>query len=215
MMRIGVIAKKVGMTRVFAENGADLPVTVLQVEDLQVTQQITADKHGYNAVQLGMGNQKPSRVSKPMQGHFAKTKVEPKKHVAEFRVSAENMLDAGADVKADVFESGQYVDIQGQTVGKGFAGVMKRHNFKGLEMTHGISVAHRAHGSTGQCQDPGKVFKGKKMAGQMGNVTCTQQNLEIVQVDADRGLLLVKGSVPGAKGSVVRVTDAVKKQKKA
>lgn len=214
-MRTGVIAKKIGMTRVFADNGADVPVTVLQLEDLQVTQQKTAEKNGYNGVQLGMKNQKPGRVSKPMQGHFAKAKVEPKQYVAEFRVDEENMLETGADVKADIFEAGQFVDVQGQTIGKGFAGVMKRHNFGGLEMTHGVSVAHRAHGSTGQCQDPGKVFKGKKMAGQYGNVTRTQQNLEIVQVDADRGLLLVKGSVPGAKGSVVRVTDAIKKQKKA
>ena len=214
-MRTGVIAKKLGMTRVFAETGADIPVTVLQIEDLQVTKQLTADKNGYTAVQLGLGNQKPSRVSKPMQGHFAKAKVEPKKHVAEFRVSEENMLETGADVKADLFEEGQYVDIQGRSVGKGFAGVMKRHNFKGLEMTHGVSVSHRAHGSTGQCQDPGKVFKGKKMAGQYGNKFRTQQNLQVVQVDAERGLILVKGSVPGSKGSVVRVIDAVKKQKKA
>ena len=214
-MRTGVIAKKVGMTRVFAETGADIPVTVLQIEDLQVTKQLTADKNGYTAVQLGLGNQKPSRVSKPMQGHFAKAKVEPKKHVAEFRVSEENMLEEGADVKADVFQAGQYVDVQGRSIGKGFAGVMKRHNFKGLEMTHGVSVSHRAHGSTGQCQDPGKVFKGKKMAGQYGNKFRTQQNLEIVQVDADRGLILVKGSVPGSKGSIVRVIDAVKKHKQA
>lgn len=214
-MRTGVIAKKLGMTRVFADNGRDIPVTVLQIKDLQVTGQKTTDKHGYSAVQLGMSNQKPSRVSKPMQGHFAKAKVEPKQYVAEFHVSEDNMLETGSEVKLDQFESGQFVDIQGTTIGKGFAGVMKRHNFKGLEMTHGVSVAHRAHGSTGQCQDPGKVFKGKKMAGQYGNVTRTQQNLEIVQIDADRGLLLVKGSVPGSKGSVVRVTDAIKKQKKA
>lgn len=214
-MRTGVIAKKIGMTRIFAENGADIPVTVLQMEDLQVTQQVTFEKNGYTALQLGLGNQKPSRVSKPMQGHFAKAKVEPKKYVAEFRVDADHLLDVGTSVKTDVFEEGQYVDVQGQTIGKGFAGVMKRHNFKGLEMTHGVSVSHRAHGSTGQCQDPGKVFKGKKMAGQYGNVTCSQQNLQIVKLDIDRGLILVKGSVPGSRGSVVRVKDAIKKHKKA
>ena len=214
-MRTGIIAKKVGMSRVFTDKGADVPVTVLQVENLQVTQQKNEDKNGYNALQLGMANQKPSRVSKPLQGHFAKAKVEPKKHVAEFHVDTDNMLDVGTQIKPDLFEAGQYVDVQGQTIGKGFAGAMKRHNFKGLEMTHGISTAHRAVGSTGHCQDPGKVFKGKKMPGHYGSATRSQQNLEIIRVDVDRGLLLVKGSVPGAKGSVVRVKDALKKQKTA
>lgn len=214
-MQIGVLAKKVGMTRIFSEEGRHVPVTVLQIENQQVTAQLTEDKNGYTAVQLGMGTQKTSRVSKPMQGHFAKAKVEPKRYVAEFRVNADDMLELGAEVKADVFAEGQYVDVQGRTIGKGFAGVMKRHNFGGLEMTHGVSISHRAHGSTGQCQDPGRVFKGKKMAGHLGDVTRTQQNLQIVKIDAERGLLLVKGSVPGSKGSVVRVTDAVKKQKQA
>lgn len=210
-MRTGIIAKKVGMTRVFSEEGQDIAVTVLQMENLQVTQQLTDEKNGYTAIQVGEGNAKPSRIAKPQQGHFAKAKVEPKKNLKEFRVSAENMLEVGSEIKADVFTAGQYVDVQGTTVGKGFAGAMKRHNFGGLRASHGVSVSHRSHGSTGQCQDPGKVFKGKKMAGQMGNRTRTQQNLQVVSVDADRGLILIKGSVPGSKGSVVRVIDAVKK----
>lgn len=210
-MRTGIIAKKLGMTRVFSETGQDIPVTVLQIEDLQVVQQMTEEKNGYTAVQLGLKNAKPSRVNKPQLGHFAKSKVEPKTHLREFCVSSENLLEVGSEVKADIFKIGQYVDIQGKTVGKGFAGVMKRHNFGGLRASHGVSVSHRSHGSTGQCQDPGRVFKGKKMAGQMGNKIRTQQNLKIVQIDADRGLILVKGSIPGSKGSVVRVIDAVKK----
>jgi large subunit ribosomal protein L3 len=210
-MRTGVIAKKLGMTRVFADDGRDIPVTVLQIKDLQVTGQRTADKNGYSAVQLGMSNQKPSRVTKPMLGHFAKAKVEPKQYVAEFRVSEDNMLETGSDVKLDQFESGQFVDIQGTTIGKGFAGVMKRHNFKGLEMTHGVSVSHRAHGSTGQCQDPGKVFKGKRMAGHMGAKTATIQNLEVVGIDEEYNLLLVKGAIPGPKSGWILVHDAVKR----
>ena len=215
MMRTGVIAKKVGMSRVFTSKGADVPVTVLQIENLQVTQNKNDEIDGYCAIQLGLMNQKPSRVNKPLQGHFAKAKVEPKKHIHEFRVDASNLLDVGTEIKADLFEEGQFVDVQGQSIGKGFAGAMKRHNFKGLEMTHGISTAHRALGSTGHCQDPGKVFKGKKMPGHYGSATRSQQNLEVIRVDADRGLLLVKGSIPGSKGSVVRVRDALKKQKKA
>ncbi|MBA43304.1 MAG: 50S ribosomal protein L3 [Magnetococcales bacterium] len=210
-MRTGIIATKVGMTRVFSEEGRDIPVTVLQVKDLQVTQQLTDEKNGYTAIQVGEQNAKPSRIAKPQLGHFAKAKVEPKKNLKEFRVSAENMLEVGSEIKTDIFSEGQYVDVQGTTIGKGFAGAMKRHNFGGLRASHGVSVSHRSHGSTGQCQDPGKVFKGKKMAGQMGNRTRTQQNLQVVSVDADRGLILIKGSVPGAKGSVVRVIDAVKK----
>ena len=210
-MRTGIIATKVGMTRVFSEEGRDIPVTVLQVKDLQVTQQLTDEKNGYTAIQVGEQNAKPSRIAKPQLGHFAKAKVEPKKNLKEFRVSAENMLEVGSEIKTDIFSEGQYVDVQGTTIGKGFAGAMKRHNFGGLRASHGVSVSHRSHGSTGQCQDPGRVFKGKKMAGQMGNRTRTQQNLQVVSVDADRGLILIKGSVPGAKGSVVRVIDAVKK----
>lgn len=210
-MRTGLLAKKVGMTRVFDQDGRHVPVTVLHTEACQVTQVRTRETDKYTAVQLGMGNQKASRVNKPQSGHFAKAKVEPKKTVAEFRVSADNLLEVGAEVKADVFTEGQFVDVCGITIGKGFAGVMKRHNFGGLRASHGVSISHRAHGSTGQCQEPGRVFKGKKMAGQMGNVRRTQQNLKVVKVDAERGLLLVKGSIPGAKGSVVRVTDAIKK----
>jgi len=212
-MRTGILAKKVGMTRVFDEAGSSIPVTVLQLEALQVVQQKNTDKEGYTAVQLGYGKRKPSRTAKPQTGHFAKAKVEPKLSLGEFRVDADGLLEVGTEIKADHFEAGQFVDVQGVTVGKGFAGVMKRHNFGGLRASHGVSVSHRSHGSTGQCQDPGRVFKGKKMAGQMGNRKRTQQNLKVVRVDAERGLVLVKGSVPGSKGSMVRVIDAVKKHK--
>ncbi len=214
-MRTGLIAKKVGMTRVFDDEGRHVPVTVLQVENCQVTGQRTDEKHGYTAVQLGAFNRKVKRTNKALKGQFAQAKVEPKQHMAEFRVSADNMLDIGAEVKTDVFEAGQWVDVAGTTVGKGFAGPMKRHNFGGLRASHGVSISHRAHGSTGQCQDPGRVFKGKKMAGQMGNVRRTQQNLKVVRVDAEQGLVLVRGSVPGSKGSVVYVRDAVKKSQPA
>lgn len=213
-MRTGLIARKVGMTRVFDENGKHVPVTVLEVNNLQVVQKKTVETDGYNAVQLGWGTQKVSRITKPMQGHYAKAGVEPKRALAEFRVSEENLLDAGSEVKADLFESGTYVDVTGITIGKGFAGAMKRHNFGGLRASHGVSISHRSHGSTGQCQDPGRVFKGKKMAGHMGATRCTQQNLSVVRVDAEKGLVLVKGSIPGAKGSTVLVRDAVKKSGK-
>lgn len=213
-MRTGLIARKVGMTRVFDENGKHVPVTVLEVNNLQVVQKKTVETDGYNAVQLGWGSQKASRVTKPMQGHFAKAGVEPKSALAEFRVSEENLLEAGSEVKADLFEAGSYVDVTGITIGKGFAGVMKRHNFGGLRASHGVSVSHRSHGSIGQCQDPGRVFKGKKMAGHMGSARRTQQNLSVVRVDAEKGLVLVKGSIPGAKGSTVLVRDAVKKSAK-
>lgn len=210
-MRTGLIAKKLGMTRVFTESGDHLPVTVLQVEECQVTQKKTNDTDGYTAVQLGMGKVKPSRVSKPLIGHFAKAKVEPKAYVAEFRVSDANLLEVGAEIKADHFQPGQFIDVAGITIGKGFAGAMKRHNFGGLRASHGVSISHRSHGSTGQRQDPGKVFKNKKMAGHMGQRRRTQQNLKVVQVDVARGLILVHGSVPGAKGSLVSIKDAVKK----
>jgi large subunit ribosomal protein L3 len=210
-MRTGLIAEKMGMTRIFTADGQSVPVTVLQALNTQVTQKKTTETDGYTAIQIGMGNQKPSRVSKPLTGHFAKAKVEPKKHVVEFRVSEANLLEAGTELKTDHFAEGAIVDVTGVTIGKGFAGVMKRHNFGGLRASHGVSISHRSHGSTGQRQDPGKVFKGKKMAGHMGSRRRTQQNLQVVRVDADRGLILVKGSVPGAKGSVVMVRDAVKK----
>ena len=210
-MRSGVIARKLGMTRVFTEDGLHVPVTVLQIDACQVVDVRTEDKHGYNAVQLGWGTAKVKNVSKPMRGHFAKAKVEPKRKLAEFRVSADALLDIGAEITAEHFVPGQYVDVAGTSIGKGFAGAMKRHNFKGLEASHGVSVSHRSHGSTGNSQDPGRVFKGKKMAGHMGSVRVTGQNLEVVVTDLERGLVLVKGSVPGAKGGYVFVSDAKKK----
>ena len=209
-MRTGLITTKVGMTRVFDEAGKAVPVTVLQVRDCQVTQQKTVEVDGYNAVQLGMGARKASRTNKPMAGHFAKANVEPKQFVREFRVDEENMLEVGTELTADHFEIGTIVDVQAITIGKGFQGGMKRHNFGGMRATHGVSISHRALGSTGQCQDPGKVFKGKKMPGQMGSKLRTQQNLSIVEFSAEEGLILVKGSVPGAKGGVVLLKDAIK-----
>ncbi|APX23318.1 MAG: 50S ribosomal protein L3 [Rhodobacteraceae bacterium] len=211
MMRSGVIAKKVGMTRLFMEDGKQVPVTVLQLEGCQVVAQRTADKDGYTAVQLGSGSIKAKNVSKPMRGHFAVAKVEPKRKIAEFRVDAENLIKVGEEITADHYFEGQFVDVAGTTIGKGFAGPMKRHNFGGLRASHGVSISHRSHGSTGQCQDPGKVFKGKKMAGHMGAVRVTTQNLQVVKTDATRGLIMIKGAVPGSKGGWVTIKDAVKK----
>ena len=188
-----------------------MPVTVLQVENCQVVAQKTKEKHGYTAVQLGVGAAKAKNVSKPMRGHFAKAKVEPKRKLVEFRVEENGLLEPGVELVASHFVPGQFVDISGHTVGKGFAGVMKRWNFAGLEATHGVSVSHRSHGSTGQRQDPGRVFKGKKMAGHMGTTRITTQNLEIVSVDDDKGFILVKGNVPGAKNGFLEIKDAVKK----
>ncbi len=210
-MRSGVIAKKLGMTRVFMDDGRQIPVTVLQMDNLQVVAQRTAEKDGYTAVQLGAGTAKAKRTSAGMRGHFAKASVEPKRKVAEFRVSADNLIDVGEEIIADHFFEGQYVDVSGVSIGKGFAGAMKRHNFAGLRASHGVSISHRSHGSTGQCQEPGRVFKGKKMAGHMGAARVTTQNLQIVRTDSDRGLLLVKGAVPGSKGGWVTIKDAVKK----
>ena len=210
-MRSGIIAKKLGMTRLFMGDGKQIPVTVLQLDGLQVVAQRTADKHGYSAVQLGTGTIKVKRVSKAMRGHFAVSQVEPKRKVAEFRVAPENMIDVGAEITAEHYAAGQFVDVSGTSIGKGFAGAMKRHNFKGLRATHGVSVSHRSHGSTGQCQSPGKVFKGKKMAGHMGAAKVTTQNLQVVKTDLDRGLIMIKGAVPGSKGGWVTVKDAVKK----
>jgi large subunit ribosomal protein L3 len=210
-MRSGVIAKKLGMTRLFLEDGKQVPVTVLQLDNLQVVAQRTADRDGYTAVQLGAGAAKAKRTSAGMRGHFARANVEPKRKIAEFRVSPDNLIDVGAEITADHYLAGQYVDIAGTSIGKGFAGAMKRHNFGGLRASHGVSVSHRSHGSTGQCQDPGKVFKGKKMAGHMGSARVTTQNLEVVRTDADRGLIMVKGAVPGSKGGWVTIKDAVKK----
>jgi large subunit ribosomal protein L3 len=210
-MRSGVLAKKLGMTRLFLEDGRQVPVTVLQMENVQVVAQRTGDKDGYTAVQLGAGEAKPKRVSKAMRGHFATASVAPKRKLAEFRVSPDNLIGVGEEITADHYFAGQYVDIAGTTVGKGFAGVMKRHNFGGLRASHGVSISHRSHGSVGQCQDPGKIFKGKKMAGHMGAVRVTTQNLQVVRTDADRGLIMVRGAVPGSKGGWVTIKDAVKK----
>jgi len=210
-MRSGVIAKKVGMTRLFMDDGKQIPVTVLQLDNLQVVATRTADTDGYSAVQLGAGEAKAKRVSAPMRGHFAKAKVAPKRKIAEFRVAPENLIDVGEEITANHYFEGQYVDVSGTSIGKGFAGAMKRHNFSGLRATHGVSISHRSHGSTGQCQDPGKVFKGKKMAGHMGAAKVTTQNLQVVRTDVDRGLIMVKGAVPGSKGGWVTIKDAVKK----
>jgi large subunit ribosomal protein L3 len=210
-MRIGLIAEKVGMTRVFDDAGAHVPVTVLKVDACQVVQVRTAERDGYTAVQLGVGKAKVKNVTKPMRGHYAKAKVEPKRRLVEFRVSADALLDVGSELTAEHFLPGQFVDVTGTSIGKGFAGVMKRHNFGGLRATHGVSVSHRSHGSTGNRQDPGRTFPGKKMAGHLGDVRVTTQNLKIVSVDAERGLILVKGSVPGADGGYVLVRDAKKR----
>jgi large subunit ribosomal protein L3 len=210
-MRSGVIAKKLGMTRLFLEDGKQVPVTVLQLENLQVVAQRTVEKDGYVAVQLGAGLAKAKRTTAAMRGHFAKANVEPKRKVAEFRVSEDCLIEVGEEIIADHYFAGQFVDIAGTSIGKGFQGAMKRHNFGGLRASHGVSVSHRSHGSTGQCQDPGKVFKGKKMAGHMGAVRTTTQNLQVVRTDSERGLILVKGAVPGSKGGWVTVKDAVKK----
>lgn len=211
-MRSGVIAKKLGMTRVFLEDGRQVPVTVLQMENLQVIAQRTGERDGYTAVQLGAGIAKAKRQSAAVRGHFAKAKVEPKRKIAEFRVSVENLIDVGEEITANHFLEGQKVDVAGTSIGKGFAGAMKRHNFGGLRASHGVSISHRSHGSTGQCQEPGRVFKGKKMAGHMGAARVTTQNLEVVKTDAERGLILIKGAVPGSKGGWVTIKDAVKKK---
>ena len=211
MLRSGIIAKKMGMTRLFMEDGRQVPVTVLQLDSLQVIAQRTVEKDGYTAVQLGAGTAKVKRVSKAMRGHFAAASVEPKRKITEFRVAPENMIAVGEEIIAAHYFEGQFVDVSGISIGKGFAGVMKRHNFGGLRATHGVSVSHRSHGSVGMCQDPGRIFKGKKMAGHMGTTRITTQNLQVVRTDADRGLIMVRGAVPGNKGGWVTVKDAVKK----
>jgi large subunit ribosomal protein L3 len=209
-MRTGVIAKKVGMTRLFQADGRHVPVTVLQLDELQVVGRRETGRDGYTAVQLGAGTAKAKNVAKPQRSAFGKASVEPKVRVVEFRVADDGLLDVGAHISADHFVPGQLVDVQGVTQGKGFAGAMKRWGFSGLRATHGVSLSHRSHGSTGQRQDPGKVFKNKKMAGHMGARNRTQQNLEVVRTDAIRGLLFIKGSVPGHKGSWLTVSDAIK-----
>ena len=212
VMRTGLIARKVGMSRLFGDDGTHVPVTVLDIGGCQVVAQKTAERDGYNALQLGWGMAKVKNVTKAMRGHYAKAKVEPKRKLTEFRVSEDGLVDVGTELSAAHFVTGQFVDVTGTSIGKGFAGVIKRHSFSGLGASHGVSLSHRSQGSTGQCQDPGKVFKGKKMAGQMGNVTVTTQNLEVVGTDPERGLILVKGAVPGSKDGYVRIADAVKKQ---
>lgn len=210
-MRSGVIARKIGMTRVFNATGEHIPVTVLKLDDVQVVAHKKAERDGYTALQLGAGTAKIKRVSKAMRGHYGKASVLPKRKLAEFRVSDDAMVDIGATFSSTHFVSGQKVDVVGISQGKGFAGAMKRHNFGGLRASHGVSISHRSHGSTGQCQDPGKVFKGKKMAGHMGSVRVTTQNLEVVSTDAENGLILIHGAVPGSKNGWVLLSDAIKK----
>jgi large subunit ribosomal protein L3 len=209
-MRTGIVAKKVGMSRYFNESGVNVPVTLLHVEDCQVVSIKTAKENGYNAVQIGAGKAKVKNVSKPLRGHFAKAKVEPSAKVVEFRVDENALLTPGQQISVEHYVVGQKIDVAGWTIGKGFAGVMKRHNFRGLEASHGVSVSHRSHGSTGQRQDPGRVFKNKKMAGHMGTVRATVQNIEVVGVDTENSLLIVCGAIPGSKGSFVLVSDAIK-----
>ena len=211
-MRTGLIAQKVGMSRIFSDDGRHIPVTVLKVENCQVVAHLTEKKEGYTAMQLGIGKAKIKRVSKAMRGHFAKAKVEPKRKLAEFRVDQDALVEVGAEISVDHFIVGQYVDVSGTSIGKGFAGAMKRHGFGGLRASHGVSISHRSHGSTGQCQNPGRVFKGKKMAGHMGAKRITTQNLEVVSTDSTRGLIMIRGAVPGSKGGYVRVFDSVKKK---
>lgn len=210
-MRTGLIAKKLGMTSVYTEEGVETPVTVLHVDNCQVVANKTVAKDGYTAVQLGVGTAKVKNVSKALRGHYAKAKVEPKRKLVEFRVEEKGLIEPGTEIVASHFVPGQFVDVTGNSVGKGFAGVMKRYNFAGLEATHGVSVAHRSHGSTGQRQDPGRVFKGKKMAGHMGTVRVTTQNLQVISVDEERGFIMVRGAVPGAENGFVLVKDACKK----
>ena len=209
--RTGLIAKKLGMTRIYTEGGDHLPVTVMQLDKCQVVGQRTIEKHGYTALQLGAGEKKAKRVNRAERGYFAQAQVAPKQKLVEFRVDEENLINVGAEMSAEHFVPGQKVDVTGTTIGKGFAGAMKRHNFGGLRATHGVSISHRSHGSTGQCQDPGKVFKGKKMAGHMGARRRTTQNLEVVRTDAARGLILIKGAVPGPKDGWVLIRDAIKR----
>lgn len=214
-MRTGVIAKKLGMTRVFADDGAHVPVTVLQLDGCQVVGQRTQERDGYVALQLGAGTKKAKNTNKAQREAFAKLEVEPKAYVTEFRIDADAMLDVGSEFSADHFVAGQKVDVQAKTIGKGFAGAMKRWNFGGLRATHGVSVSHRSHGSTGNRQDPGRTFPGKKMAGHLGEEVVTTQNLTVFRVDAERGLILIKGAVPGHEGTWVKIRDSIKKARPA
>jgi len=214
-MRTGLLAKKLGMTRLFKEDGTHVPVTVLHLDQVQVVESRTEEKHGYAAVQIGWGQAKVKNVSKPNKGHYARLKVEPKAKLVEFRVAPDAVLESGAMLSAAHFVVGQRVDVCGTTKGKGFAGAMKRWNFAGLEASHGVSISHRSHGSTGNRQDPGKTFKNKKMAGHLGVERVTTLNLEVAAVDAEKGLIMLKGAVPGAKGGFVLVRDAVKRTRPA
>ena len=209
--RTGVIATKLGMSRVFGEGGRHIPVTVLKLDQVRVVGHRTEERDGYTAMQIGAGLAKTKRVSKANRTAFGKRNVEPPQKVVEFRVPSDAMVDVGAEIVADHFVPGQFVDLVGTSKGKGFAGAMKRHGFAGLRASHGVSISHRSHGSTGQCQDPGKVFKGKKMAGHMGDERVTIQNLEVVGTDAEKGVVLVKGAIPGAKGGYVLISDALKR----
>jgi large subunit ribosomal protein L3 len=212
-IRTGLLTIKLGMTRLFNADGEHVPVTVLQLDQCQVVGQRTKDKHGYTALQIGSGKAKVKNVPKPMREYYAKAKVEPKKKLVEFRVSEDALLEAGAELKADHFKAGQFVDVTSTSIGKGFAGPMKRWNFRGLRASHGVSIRHRSHGSTGQRQDPGKVFKGKHMAGHMGARRVTTLNLEIAAIDVEQGLLMIRGAVPGSEGAYVRVRDSIKNKK--
>ncbi|HEY1260721.1 MAG TPA: 50S ribosomal protein L3 [Stellaceae bacterium] len=211
-MRTGVLAQKLGMTRIFTGDGSHVPVTVLKIDDCRVVAVRTVAKDGYSALQLGVGKAKVKNVTKPQRGHFAKAKLEPAARLAEFRISEDAVLEVGAEITAAHFVAGQHVDVVGTSIGKGFAGAMKRHNFGGLRASHGVSISHRSHGSTGQRQSPGKTFKNKKMAGHLGAERVTVQSLVVVAADAERGVLMVKGAVPGSKGGYVRVSDAVKRK---
>ena len=213
--RTGVLAEKIGMTRIYDEFGQSVPVTVLRIDNLQVVGQRTVAKDGYSAVQLGMGKAKAHRVNKAQRTVFAKANIEAKTKVAEFRVAEDAILPIGQEIRANHFVQGQFIDVIGLTKGKGFAGVMKRWNFRGLEASHGVSVSHRSHGSTGQRQDPGRVFKNKKMAGHLGVERITMENLQVVQIDEARNLILVKGNVPGVDKAIVRVIDAHKRARHA
>ncbi len=210
-MRTGLIAEKLGMTRLLTEQGEHIPLTLFKVENCEVVAVQTAEKNGYNAVQLGVGQAKTKNTSKALRGHFAKSKVTPKCKVAEFRVSGDALLQPGDKISVEHFVEGQYVDVTGTTIGKGFAGAMKRHNFGGLRASHGVSITHRSHGSTGSNQDPGRVFKNKKMAGHMGTNKVTVQNLKVVFTNPEEGVIAIKGCVPGVEGSYVLIRDAVKK----
>ena len=212
--RTGLIGRKLGMTRLFGEGGAHVPVTVIDVSGNVVVAQRQAEKDGYTALQLGFGAAKPKNVSQPERGHFAKASVEPRQRLKEFRVSDDAVVDVGAELTAGHFVEGQLVDVTGTTIGKGFAGAMKRHGFGGLRASHGVSISHRSHGSTGNSQDPGKVWKGKKMAGQMGNVRVTTKNVAVVEIDPDQRTILLRGAVPGGKGAVVQLVPSLRKARK-